>query len=128
MQIEIVTVGAELLDGTLVDTNTTEIASRLGRLGALVSRATTVPDEPDSIRDAIDDALARADAVVVTGGLGATSDDRTKQVVARLFGSNLVLDDEVLSQVRSRFEDLGLSMPEINISQAMIPEGARPIP
>ncbi|MFH1502940.1 MAG: competence/damage-inducible protein A [Candidatus Eisenbacteria bacterium] len=128
MRFEIVTIGAELLDGTRVDTNTPEIASRLRRLGGQIARATSVPDEPDAIREAVSDALDRAGAVVVTGGLGATSDDRTKHVVARLFGGSLVLDEDVLAQIRGRFEKLGLPMPELNVSQAMIPEGARAIP
>lgn len=121
------TIGAELLDGTLVDTNTSEIASRLTRLGADVCRATTVRDEPDAIRDALEDALSRTGVVIATGGLGATSDDRTKRVAASVYGANLVLDEDVLAAVRARFEALGRTMPEINVSQAMIPEGARPI-
>lgn len=128
MRIEVVIIGAELLDGTLVDTNTSELASRLKRLGADVCRATTVRDEPEAIRDALEDALERTGTVIATGGLGATSDDRTKRVAASIFGANLVLDEDVLIAVRARFESIGRRMPEINVSQAMIPEGARPIP
>ena len=127
MRFEIVTIGAELLDGTLVDTNTSEVASKLRRIGGDVVRGTTVPDDPDAIRSALVGALEGADAVVALGGLGATSDDRTKQVASRVFGRNLVLDEELLAHVRSRFESLGRAMPEINVSQAMVPEGARAI-
>ncbi len=128
MRIEIVTIGAELLDGVRVDTNTSELSSRLKRVGAEVCRSTTVRDEPDDIRDALEQALERAGTVITTGGLGATSDDRTKRVAASIFGANLVLDEEVLATMRARFESLGRTMPEINVSQAMVPEGARPIP
>ncbi|MBD3349221.1 MAG: competence/damage-inducible protein A [Candidatus Eisenbacteria bacterium] len=128
LRFEIVTIGAELLDGTLADTNTAAIASRLARLGGEVVRGTTVPDEPDAIRESLEDALSEADAVVAAGGLGTTSDDLTKQVAARVFGKSLALDEDVLARVRSRFEERGRAMPEINVSQAMVPEGARPIP
>jgi len=128
LRFEIVTIGAELLDGTLVDTNTSEVSLALRRVGGDVGRATIVPDEPDVIRAALLAALERADAVVAMGGLGVTSDDRTKQVAAGIFGRALELDEEVLDSVRSRFEQLGRPMPEINISQAMVPEGARAIP
>lgn len=127
MIIEIVTVGAELLDGSLVDENTAYLASRVTPLGGRVARSTTVPDDGEAIEAALGEALERADVVIATGGLGPTSDDRTKQAAARLLGLRLTLDDAVLARVRAHFENRGIEMPELNVSQAMIPEGARPI-
>jgi len=124
---EIVTIGRELLDGSRSDTNTVYLGSRLWALGTEVVRSTTVPDEPAAIEDAVGRALEAADIVITTGGLGPTSDDRTKHVVARLFARKLVLDEDVLARLYAYFEELGREMPEINMSQAMIPEGARVI-
>ncbi|MBD3367416.1 MAG: competence/damage-inducible protein A [Candidatus Eisenbacteria bacterium] len=125
---ELLIIGNELVDGTRSDTNGARIAKTLRGLGIPVSRTTLVPDEPDDVEAALREAIERADLVLTTGGLGPTSDDRTKQIAARVFGSKLVLDESVLSDVRSRFEERGLTMPEINVSQAMVPEGARIIP
>ena len=127
MTIEIVIIGSELLDGTAADRNTMHIASRLTPLGARVIRSTSIPDDGSEIEATLDRALERAEVVIVTGGLGPTSDDRTKQAAARLMGLGLVLDDAVLASVRSRFEARGQPMPESGVSQAMIPEGARAI-
>ncbi len=127
MNAEIVTIGRELLDGSRSDTNTVYLGSRLWALGTEVVRSTTVPDEPAAIEDAVGRALEAADIVITTGGLGPTSDDRTKHVVARLFARKLVLDEDVLARLYAYFEELGREMPEINMSQAMIPEGARVI-
>jgi len=127
VKVEIITIGDELLDGTRVDTNTAYLGSRLAALGAEIVRATTVPDSAEAVRDAIERALEAADLVVVTGGLGPTADDRTKEVAARLQGRRLVLDEEILARVREHFEGRGARMPEVNVAQAMIPEGARAI-
>jgi nicotinamide-nucleotide amidase len=127
LRFEVVVIGAELLDGTSADQNTAYLASRLTPLGGRVIRSTTVPDDGQEIEAALDEALARADVVMATGGLGPTSDDRTKQAAARLLGLKLVLDEAVLDRVRAHFESRGVTMSELNVSQAMIPEGARPI-
>jgi nicotinamide-nucleotide amidase len=127
VKVEVVVIGNELLDGSRSDEHTAYVSSRLAALGAEVVRATIVPDDPRLIEDALCRALASADVVITTGGLGVTSDDRTKQVAARVAGRKLVLDERTLTRVRQRFEDRGISMPEINVSQAMIPEGARAI-
>jgi nicotinamide-nucleotide amidase len=127
VRIEIITIGNELLDGTRVDTNTPFIGAKLAALGGEIVRATTVPDAPEAIAAALERAVAEADVVVATGGLGPTTDDRTKQTVARVLGRPLTLDEEVLARVRAHFESRGAEMPEINIGQAMVPEGARPI-
>ena len=125
MKAEIITIGNELLETGRLDSNSAFIGERLTVLGASVTRATTVPDDPELIRQAVENAVGEADVVVVTGGLGPTVDDRTRQAVARVLGRKLVLDEAVLDTVRAHFEKRGLPMPESNLSQAMVPEGAR---
>lgn len=128
MVAEVLIIGTELVDGTRSDTNAARIAAALRGLGIAVSRVTVVPDDPADVEAALREAADRAGLVITTGGLGPTSDDRTKQVAARVFGTKLVLDESVLAAVRRRFEERGLTMPELNVSQAMVPEGARVIP
>lgn len=125
MKAEIITIGNELLETGRVDSNSALIGERLTMLGASVTRATTVPDDPELIRQAVGNAVGEADVVVVTGGLGPTVDDRTRQAVARVLGRKLVLDEAVLDTVKAHFERRGLPMPESNLSQALVPEGAR---
>lgn len=127
LTVELITIGSELLDGTVADTNTAYLGATLTRLGARIIRATSIPDDLESIEAAVERAMEEADVVVTTGGLGPTTDDRTKRAVSRLFGSDLVLDDDVLARVRKHFESRGLAMPQINAGQALIPQGARAI-
>jgi nicotinamide-nucleotide amidase len=125
MELELVTIGNELLLGFTLDTNTAELATALNAVGVRLVRSTTVGDAPDAIRDAVRDALARTGFVVTTGGLGPTRDDVTKKVVADLFDAPLDLDVEYLEELRRRFERLGRGpMSEKNRSQAEIPRGA----
>lgn len=127
MKAEIITIGGELLDGSQIDLNAAYLGSRLTSLGAQVVRVSSVPDAVDDIEEVTSRAVGRADLVIATGGLGVTADDRTKQAMARLFGRKLVLNEDVLDRVRAKFDARNLPMPEINISAAMLPEGARPI-
>ncbi len=127
MTAEIITIGTELLDGTLANGNARRLGRALTGLGVEVLRVTTVPDEAAAIEGSLRSAIGAADVVVTTGGLGATVDDRTKQVAARVFGRKLTLDENVLARVRAHFEARGLTMPETNVAQGMIPEGARAI-
>lgn len=127
MTAEIITIGNELLDGTVTNGNARSLGLALTSIGLSVLRATAVPDDAAAIEDALAGAMSAADVVVTTGGLGATSDDRTKQVAARVIGRRLALDDDVLERVRRHFDARGLAMPEANVAQAMIPEGARAI-
>lgn len=123
--VEIVTIGTELLLGHTVDTNGGWIGSRLAAEGFTVTRRTAVSDDAASMRGAIAEALARSRMVICTGGLGPTSDDFTKPVVAELYGRALVLDEDWFDVVKQRFATRGIRMPEINRNQAEIPEGAR---
>lgn len=126
MQIEILTVGDELLLGFTIDTNAAYLARALAEIGVEVVHRTTVGDDADRIAHAVKVALERTGAVITTGGLGPTSDDRTRPAIAKLFGRELVRDDAIVAQIRERFWRMSSAkMPETNIVQAMVPVGAR---
>ena len=128
MNLELVTIGNELLLGFTLDTNSREIARLLAAHGIRVVRKTTVPDEAESIDTAVRQALERTGVVITTGGLGPTNDDITKKTVARLFGVGLVTDAAYLAALTRRFRELGFNdMPESNRTQAEMPEGALPL-
>ena len=129
MDLEVVTVGNELLLGFTLDSNAADIARALSSAGARVVRRTTVGDDAAAIRSSVSDALERTGFVVVTGGLGPTRDDITKRAVAELFGAPLDLDKVYLELLRQRFAKLGRGpMPESNRTQAEIPRGAKVLP
>jgi nicotinamide-nucleotide amidase len=120
--------GSELLLLGRADTNSPYIASRLQRHGIAVSFTSVVTDEHDDLTAAVRHALSRADLVVCTGGLGPTDDDRTRDVVAEVLGLTMHEDATVVAAIRERFGRRGLTMPEINRRQAMVPDGARVVP
>jgi nicotinamide-nucleotide amidase len=128
VDVEIVTIGDELLLGYTIDTNGAHLARELAAVGVSVVRRTSVGDAASEIAAAVREAVERTGAVITTGGLGPTSDDMTKQSIAALFGRGLRLDDEAYARMaerwRSRFAG---PMPEANKNQVMIPEGARVI-
>jgi nicotinamide-nucleotide amidase len=130
MDVEIVTIGTELLLGQTLDTNATELARALLAAGARVVRQTSVSDDPEAVRDALAGALARTRFAVATGGLGPTRDDVTKRVAAELFGVPLVTDDAYLRRLEERWQRLGRPgpMPEANKTQAEVPAGATVLP
>ncbi|HEY0971546.1 MAG TPA: competence/damage-inducible protein A [Gemmatimonadales bacterium] len=127
MKIELVTIGDELLLGFTIDTNSAFIARELGEYGISVVRRTTVGDAAEEIAGAVGEALERTGAVITTGGLGPTADDRTREAIARLFGRELRQDDGVAARLRAWWERRGRAggMPASNLVQALVPEGAR---
>lgn len=128
MNIELITIGTELLLGFTIDTNGAELARTLGAIGVRVVRRTSVGDEPGAIREAIEQSLARTGAVITTGGLGPTRDDITKTVVAELLGRPLEWSDDVWEQVLERYARLGRAPVESNRTQAMVPRDAVVLP
>jgi competence/damage-inducible protein CinA-like protein len=124
MNIELVTIGTELLLGITLDTNAAEIARALAAHGVRVTRHASVADRPDEIRDAVSEALARTGAVLTTGGLGPTRDDITKKVVADLFHATLEFDETVWATLLERFARLERTPAASNRSQAEVPRGA----
>ena len=128
MDVELVTVGTELLLGFTVDTNGAEIGRALAAAGVRVARRTAVPDDVAAIRDAVAAALRRTGAVITTGGLGPTADDITKSAVAALFGARLVFDPAVWASLEARFARFGRVPTANNRGQAEVPEGADVLP
>ena len=124
MNLELLTIGNELLLGFTADTNGAEIARVLSAVGVRVVRRTSVGDSADDIRDAVGEALARTGAVLTTGGLGPTRDDVSKHAVAGLFDAPLEFDPEVWAGLVERFVRMGRTPPASNRSQAEVPRGA----
>jgi len=126
-QVELITIGDELLLGFTVDTNAAHISRTLAASGIEIVRRTTVGDEAEQIANAVRDALDRTGSVITTGGLGPTSDDLTKPAIARIFGREMKLDESIAAQLEQRWRARfpGSAFPSTNRTQAEIPEGAR---
>jgi nicotinamide-nucleotide amidase len=126
-QVELITIGDELLLGFTIDTNAAHISRILAASGVEIVRRTTVGDEAGRIALAVREALERTGAVITTGGLGPTSDDLTKPAIARIFGRAMKLDEAFAVKLeerwRARFPNS--VFPATNRTQAEIPEGAR---
>ena len=125
MTAEILAVGTELLMGQIANTNAQYISSRLPGIGIGVYFHQVAGDNPRRLKDALLFALGRSDTVIMTGGLGPTMDDLTKDAVAGCFGKKLVLDEHSMSRIRARMTRLGNpAMAKNNERQAYFPEGA----
>lgn len=122
MNAEIITVGDELLIGQTVDTNSAWLGTTLNSVGIWVSRRTAVGDRADAIRAALDEAFARVDLVLMTGGLGPTKDDITKKTLCAYFSCGYRLDEAVLNHLTQLFSKRGRRLLEINKMQAELPE------
>src|SRR3954452_22903795 len=126
MDVELITVGDELLLGFTIDTNAAHLARELAAIGIGIRRRGTVGDVAEDIATAVREALDRTGAVITTGGLGPTSDDLTKPSIAAIFGRGMQLDEEHVAWMEQRWQHrFGRKMPESNRAQAMLPEGAR---
>ena len=125
---EVIAVGSELLGWTRLDTNSLFIADQLSRLGIELKAKVVVGDDRDRIQAMFRRALERADLVILTGGLGPTDDDLTRDAIAGALGLELEEHEEITDRIRRRFERRGLAMPEVNRRQAMVPRGADWIP
>ncbi|MEP7033153.1 MAG: competence/damage-inducible protein A [Actinomycetota bacterium] len=125
MRAEILGVGTELLLGQIANTNAQWISERLAQIGVDVFRHEVVGDNAQRIVDAFTLAASRADVVIATGGLGPTQDDITRPALAAAAGLELVRDPEISEALRERFARMGQEMPETNLLQADVPEGAR---
>jgi nicotinamide-nucleotide amidase len=124
MRVEIIAVGSELLTPDRLDTNSLFITERLNEIGIEVQAKSVVGDEPNRLRAVFVHALERADLVLLTGGLGPTDDDLTRDVVAEVLKLALEYDARVFEGIERRFAVRGLRTPDINRRQAMVPRGA----
>jgi nicotinamide-nucleotide amidase len=128
MKAVILSIGDELLKGHRVNTNAPFIARELGNIGIAVSRIVACSDDPQAIHDSIVSALTEAEAVLVTGGLGPTNDDRTRDAVRELLGRGLVLDEPSFGRLADYFRRRNRPMPDSMNDQAMVIEGSVAIP
>lgn len=124
MKTAILSIGTELLFGQITNTNTVYLSQKLNMLGYDVMYHYTVGDNPERVRDMIRLAFQDCDLVITTGGLGPTQDDLTKEMVCQVMGDELVMMDEVMSELESYFEKLGRPMTENNKKQAYVPSRA----
>lgn len=122
MKAEIISVGTEILLGDIVNTNAVFLAQQLAELGYGVYYQTVVGDNPERLAQVVKQAKDRSNIVLLTGGLGPTDDDLTKQTVAAIFSDTLVLDQEELDRIEGFFAKRGVPMAENNKKQAMMPK------
>ena len=127
MRIEVLNTGTELLLGNTLNTHGGWFGRELFKMGLRVSYQATVPDG-DAIREAFVEMVDRADAVIITGGLGPTSDDLTREIVAETLGIELVEDEHALRILEEFFAKRGLEMAETNLKQVQVPVGADVLP
>lgn len=127
MRIELLNTGSELLLGTVRDAHLQWLAQEIFPLGLRISRQGTVPDG-SPIRDLLQEASGRSDLLIVTGGLGPTTDDITREIAAELTGRKLHLHQETLDRIQDRCRRRGFAFQERMARQAMVPEGARVLP
>lgn len=121
---EIIAIGSEMLAPDRTDTNSLWLTAKLNSIGIEVKQKTIVGDDDSRLEEAVRDAMKRSNVILTTGGLGPTEDDITRKVAARALGRRLLLDENVLEEIRSRFLSFGRSMPERNSRQAMVIDGA----
>jgi nicotinamide-nucleotide amidase len=124
---EMINTGTELLFGSVANTHLAFLGQQLFPLGLRISRQTTVPDG-DAIRDAILEAAPRCQLILITGGLGPTTDDVTREIVAELTGRSLEYDETIFAKIRERFEKRGLRLTDPISRQAYVPKGAQILP
>jgi len=120
----ILAIGSEMLTPFRVDTNSLLITDRLNAVGYDVRLKAVVADDVGELARVLEGALAWADLIVITGGLGPTEDDITRDAVARVLGIPLDVDEAIVDRIRERFARRGMTMPEINRRQGMVPRGA----
>lgn len=128
MQAEIIFTGSEILLGEILNTHTQYMGQRLTELGIEVTLHTTVGDHWDRMAELLRQALVRSDLIFTTGGLGPTTDDLTKEVVAEVLGLPMELDEGSLSIIREFFNRRGVDMPENNKKQAIFPADSKILP
>ncbi|MBX7157944.1 MAG: competence/damage-inducible protein A [Verrucomicrobiae bacterium] len=127
MTLELINTGSELLLGQILNTHLPYLAQKLAELGLSIQRQTTVPDGRP-IREAIEESLARAEIILITGGLGPTSDDLTRDIVAEIVGQKLLMHQPTLDAIKKRYSERKLPLPDLVKTQARVPEKAEVFP
>ena len=126
MKASILAVGTELLFGQVVNTNAAYLSENLNHMGFDVMYHFVVGDNPARLKEKLADAFADTDLVILTGGLGPTQDDLTKEMVAEYMGAGMYLDERVVAELKAFFEKRGGNMAENNMKQAYLPAGCTP--
>lgn len=124
---EIITIGDELLIGQVVNTNMAWIASELSHIGVDITRAITISDDRNSILEALESSHKNNDITIITGGLGPTNDDITKDCACEFFNSTLILNEQAYQNIVERFNMLGYELTKVNKMQAMVPSNCIPL-
>jgi nicotinamide-nucleotide amidase len=124
MKAAILAVGSELLAPGRIEGHSSYLTDKLAEVGIPVVLRGVIGDDASDIADAVRLSLSKASLVLLTGGLGPTADDRSREGVCRAIGREMHLDDAILERIRARFERRALAMPEVNRRQAMVPDGA----
>jgi len=125
MIAKVVSIGDELLIGQVVNTNASYISEKLISNGIPVKKVITIGDNEEDILAELDDSIKNFDVTIITGGLGPTHDDLTKPVLVKYFNDELILNNDVLNNVKAIFASRKVEMPESNIDQAMVPKTSR---
>ncbi|MFT3984813.1 MAG: competence/damage-inducible protein A [Lachnospiraceae bacterium] len=124
MVVEVLSVGTELLLGNIVNTNAAYLAEQCAYLGFSCYYQSTVGDNEERLLQTIRTALSRSDLIILSGGLGPTEDDLTKEIAAQVFESELFVDEDAKEHVQEYFEKKGMEISANNWKQAMVPKGA----
>ena len=124
MKAEIISLGTELLLGSILNTNARFISQKLAEIGLDLYYQTTIGDNPSRLTESIKKAVGRSDVVIITGGLGPTVDDITIETISKLTGRRLVLNEKVLEDLKDYFKLRRLKVPAESLRQAYMPEGA----
>lgn len=127
MNIEIITIGDELLIGQVVDTNSAWMAEKLSEAGFVINQITSIKDNHNSIFSAIDDGFKRSDILLLTGGNGPTKDDITKNTLCNYFDDHLIMNDEVVKNIEALFQQKKLILNELTRNQALVPKKSKVI-
>lgn len=128
MKLEIICIGDELLIGQTIDTNSAWISKQLNLIGGRVSQISCIADDKEQIMSSLHLAEKRSNIILLTGGLGPTSDDITKECLCEYFGTELVINEEILAKTEEHFRKSGLEMLEINRQQAALPKSCLILP
>lgn len=124
MQAELLSIGTELLLGDILNTNARYLSRKLAEMGIFVYYQAVVGDNPQRLQEAFENGFNRSDMIIATGGLGPTKDDLTKDMAARYYKKEMLLDEQSMRRIASYFKERNRTLSEINKKQAFFPEGA----
>jgi len=127
LQAEIITIGDEILIGQILDSNSKWIAEELNKIGVSVYQITSIQDNEAHILKALKDAQLHSDIIILTGGLGPTKDDITKLTLAKFFNDELVLNEEIVEQIKKMFAKINYPFTNLNRDQALVPSKCIPL-